>query len=83
MEDEAYIRDIEKLGFSAAYLDELQVLHAGGPFYAAEAPEKQRYWEEFARLYARKRRVKRLLLRIPFVPSLNQHFGWFTPPEDS
>ena len=80
LEDAAYIADIEKLGFSAAYVDELKVLHAGGPYYAPSSPEKERYWRDFWRRVKRRQAVKRILLRLPFVRRLTARFGWFTPP---
>jgi GT2 family glycosyltransferase len=83
MEDAAYIKDIEKLGYHAAYLDELEVVHAGGPYYAAPSPEKARYREDRLRRVARKNRVKRILLAMPFAARLNMRFGWFEPPPDT
>ena len=80
LEDAAFIKDIKKLGYRAAYLDDLQVLHAGGPFYSAVTVEKARYWADFTRRVARRQAVKRLLLRIPLVAPLNRRFGWFEPP---
>lgn len=81
LEDAAYIADIEKLGYRAAYLDDLQVLHAGGPHYAATPPEKEQYWRDFSRRVARRRVIKRILLRIPLVAPLNRKYGWFESPE--
>jgi GT2 family glycosyltransferase len=81
LEDAEYIADIEKLGYRAAYLDELKVVHAGGPYYAAPSPEKARYMQDRRREIERKNRVKRVLLALPFVPQLNRHFRWFEPPE--
>jgi len=83
LEDEAYIHDIGKLGFGAAYLEDLRVLHAGGAYYAPVTREKEKYWEDFSRKQARKRRIKRMLLRIPFVRPLNERCGWFSAPDDS
>jgi GT2 family glycosyltransferase len=80
LEDAAYIADIEKIGFGAAYLDDLKVLHAGGPYYAMTTPEKERYWREHWQRVARKQAVKRVLLRVPLVRPLNERFGWFEPP---
>ena len=34
LEDEAYIEDIERLGFGAAVLADLRVHHTGGPYYS-------------------------------------------------
>jgi GT2 family glycosyltransferase len=83
LEDAAYIADIEKLGFRAAYLDDLHVLHAGGSHYAATPPEKEQYWRDFWRRVERRKTAKRILLRIPLVARLNAKHGWFEPPEPS
>jgi GT2 family glycosyltransferase len=83
LEDAAYIADIEKLGYGAAYLEELRVLHAGGSYYAKSTPEKERYWDEYWRRVRRKTAIKRILLRIPFVRPLNERFRWFEPPNRS
>ena len=34
LEDEAYIQDIEALGYQAAVLASLRVHHTGGPYYS-------------------------------------------------
>jgi GT2 family glycosyltransferase len=83
LEDAAYIADIEKLGFRAAYLDELRVLHAGGPHYAQTTPEKEQYWHHFWRRVERRQAVKRVLMRVPLVGRLNARYRWFVPPERS
>jgi GT2 family glycosyltransferase len=80
LEDQAYIEDIQKLGYEAAYLEDLRVHHTGGPYYAPPSPEKKRYWDAFERNVRRKMMVKRLLYRIPFVPELNERRHWFEPP---
>lgn len=80
LEDQAYIEDITKLGYEAAYLEDLRVHHTGGPFYAPPSPEKKRYWDAFERDLRRKMMVKRMLYRVPFVPQLNQRRRWFEPP---
>jgi GT2 family glycosyltransferase len=80
LEDAAYVADVQRLGYRAAVLAELQVLHAGGPYYAKPTPERDAYWAKVARTQERKDAVKRMLLRIPFVPLLNQRAGWFVPP---
>jgi GT2 family glycosyltransferase len=82
LEDEAYIRDIERLGFQAAYLRDVEVLHAGGSYYAPESEAKHRYWKQHVDRQARKDAVKRLLLRLPLVRPLNKRVGWFEPPPD-
>jgi hypothetical protein len=80
LEDAAYIEDIEKLGYRAAYLEDLEVQHAGGPYYASTSPEKAAYWRRFAKTIDRKNTVKRVLLRLPFVARLNQRLRMFAPP---
>ena len=80
LEDQAYIEDIEKLGYEAAYLEDLRVHHTGGPYYAPPSPEKKRYWDAFERDIRRKMMVKRALYRVPFVPQLNERRRWFEPP---
>lgn len=82
LEDEAYIKDIEKHGYSAAYLDDLKVHHAGGPHYAEVTPEKEKYWRDYRRRVERKMRIKRMLLTLPFMPLLNERYHWFEPPPD-
>ena len=83
LEDAAYIADIEKLGYHAAYLDDLRVMHAGGPHYAKTTPEKEEYWNKFWRRVERRQAVKRMLMRVPFVGRLNERYRWFVPPERS
>jgi GT2 family glycosyltransferase len=83
LEDAAYIEDIGKLGYRAAILADLKLLHAGGSYYAKPSAEKEDYWARYWRAVERKNTVKRLLLRIPFVRPLNERRGWFEPPADS
>jgi GT2 family glycosyltransferase len=80
-EDQAYIEDIRKLGYTTAILDEVTVFHAGGEHYSEIVGEKKEFYDRRERTIARKNAVKRLLLRIPLVPRLNARFGWFRPPE--
>jgi GT2 family glycosyltransferase len=80
LEDQAYIADIERLGFGAAVLADLRVHHTGGPYYTKASREKETYWRLYERRLARRARVKAALYRIPFVPRLNRRFGWFQPP---
>lgn len=81
LEDAAYIEDIAKLGYGAAYLKDVQLLHAGGGYYAYESQAKHEYWRAYWLREIRKNRVKRALLRIPFVRPLNERHGWFTVTE--
>jgi GT2 family glycosyltransferase len=77
LEDEAYIQDIEKLGFEAAYLEDVQLMHAGGSYYAREPAAKHEYWRAYWMREVRKNRVKRALLAVPGVRRLNDRHGWF------
>lgn len=79
-EDGAYIKEIQRLGYRAAYLEELEVLHAGGPYFSETAPAKKAYWEKYRARQARKNAVKRVLLHLPLVTWLNARYGWFVPP---
>jgi GT2 family glycosyltransferase len=82
LEDEAYIRDLEQLGFEAAFLDDLRVHHAGGPYYSTPSPEKTAYWRRHVRRQAHKRTAKRVLLALPLVAPMNRRYGWFRPPDE-
>lgn len=82
-EDHAYIREIKKLGYRAAMLDEVVVVHHSGPFYSEEVPEKLAYYKRRDRKRARKAAVKRALLAVPFVRPLNRRYSWFQPPPPS
>lgn len=79
LEDSAYIEEVKAAGYGAAVLAGLKVLHTGGPYYAVQSPEKDAYWAKWNRSLARRRAVKRVLLRIPFVRRMNARRGWFEP----
>lgn len=79
-EDAIFIQKLARRGLGAAYLEDLRVLHTGGPAYTEITPEKVRFWEAQARRVRRRTRVKRALLRVPFVRPLNARHGWFEPP---
>jgi O-antigen biosynthesis protein len=80
LEDEAYIADIERLGYRAAVLADLKVHHTGGPYYSVITAEKSRYWEQRRRMRERRRAVKRVVFRVPLFARLNARFGWFASP---
>ena len=80
LEDEAYINDIQKIGFEPAVLADLRVHHTGGAYYSEITEEKARYWQQRTRARARRHAVKRVLFRVPFFGRLNARFGWFVPP---
>jgi GT2 family glycosyltransferase len=79
-EDARYVRDIHRLGYRSAVLDNLSVWHAGSPYYSRTAPAKNAFHIRQGRIKARKDFVKRLLLRVPLVAALNARHGWFEPP---
>jgi GT2 family glycosyltransferase len=81
LEDQAYVEDIAKLGYEPAFLEDLRVHHTGGPYYAPPSPEKAEYWDAVVRWRLRKIMIKRVLLRIPLVQTLNSRYRWFEPPE--
>ena len=60
LEDAAYIADIQKLGFRAAYLDDLKVLRAGGPYYSPTPPREGGVLGRLYRRIARKGRRQAL-----------------------
>jgi GT2 family glycosyltransferase len=78
----AYVRDVRKLGYRTAFLEDLKVWHAGSPYYSEPSRAKLAYHEHNERALARKNFVKRVILRIPFVAALNRRQGWFEPPDD-
>jgi GT2 family glycosyltransferase len=80
LEDAAYIERIATLGKEAAFLENLRVHHAGGPYYAEWTPEKLAYWTAYHSRRMRKVVLKWLLLRMPFVRRLNTQFELFQAP---
>ena len=81
LEDEAYIKDLERIGFSSAVLADLKVHHTGGPHYTETTKEKADYWRRYKARRARRMAVKRMLYRIPLFPRLNARFRWFVAPQ--
>jgi glycosyltransferase involved in cell wall biosynthesis len=81
LEAGAYIADVQNLGFVAAILADIRVLHAGSPYYSKPHPDKRKLTELYLRQARRKNFVKRVLLRIPPIRMLNARYGWFGPPE--
>jgi GT2 family glycosyltransferase len=80
LEDQAYIQDLEKIGFGSAVLADLKVHHTGGPHYTVTPKEKAEYWRRYKARRARRMAVKRALYRIPLFPRLNGRYRWFVPP---
>jgi GT2 family glycosyltransferase len=81
-EEGVFLEGLARLGYGAAYLEDLRVVHAGGPYYSQTPPEKLAYWRAYNRAVARKNAVKRLLLRLPYMRTLNARHGWFQPPRE-
>jgi hypothetical protein len=79
--DASFMDKLNALGLRGAYLNDLEVVHAGGAYYAPLAAEKEQYWKLIDRRTLRRARVKRLLLATPFVRMLNERHGWFVPPD--
>jgi GT2 family glycosyltransferase len=81
-EDAAYVRQVRKLGYRTAILEELKVWHAGSPYYSKPSAAKLDFHRRRARTNARKNFIKKMILRIPFATALNQRYAWFYPPNE-
>jgi len=81
LEDAAYIEDLEKIGLEAAYLNDLELTHAGGSYYAAMNDAKHQYWRSYWLREIRRNRVKKALLLVPGMRRLNARRRWFTVVE--
>lgn len=79
-EDAAYVRDVHRLGYRTAVLEDLVVWHAGGDYYSDVPAAKVQFYEWQERMLRRKNLVKRILLRIPPIAALNRRYDWFEPP---
>lgn len=79
-ETETYVRDVRKLGYRTAILEDLKVWHAGSPYYSRTTPAKMAFYEHRQRAVARKDLVKRAILSLPFAAALNRRYRWFDPP---
>jgi GT2 family glycosyltransferase len=77
----SYVEDVRRLGYRTAILEDLQVWHAGSPYYSKTSPAKLAFHEHRRRADARKNFVKRMLLAMPPISALNARYGWFSPPE--
>jgi GT2 family glycosyltransferase len=76
LEDEDYIKRIERFGYESAVLAELKVHHTGGPYYSTLTRAKHEYWHDRRRRNTRRAAIKRVLFRLPLFGRLNQRFGW-------
>ena len=79
-EDAAYVRDVHRLGYRSAVLEDLLVWHAGGWYYSDISEAKMEFYRWQDRTVRRKDRVKKILLRVPPIASLNRRYDWFKPP---
>jgi GT2 family glycosyltransferase len=80
LEDETYIKSIEKLGYTSAVLATLKVHHTGGPYYSEITDEKKAYWQQRRQSRERRLAMKRVLFRIPLFRRMNARFGWIAEP---
>jgi GT2 family glycosyltransferase len=81
-EEGDFLERLQALGYHAAYLEDLKVVHAGGPHYSRTPPEKLAYWRSYNRAVARKNAVKSIVLRVPGLAALNRRHRWFEPPRE-
>jgi len=79
-EDAAYVKDLHRLGYRSAVLEQLEVWHAGSPYYSEPSPAKLEFHDQRERITARKDFVKRIILALPFASALNERYDWFDPP---
>ena len=70
-------------GLEAAYLNDLELVHAGGPYYSPIPPEKNAFWTYTERRQRRRNRVKQAILHVPYARTLNERYQWFVPPDRS
>ena len=66
-EDGEYIRNIGRLGFRRAILDDVHVVHAGDSIADTPKSDKRTLITKELRIQARRDAVKRALLVLPFV----------------
>jgi GT2 family glycosyltransferase len=80
-EDAAFIKRVERYGYTAAVLRDLRVHHTGGEYYGEVVRCKEEYWRRYLRRRKRREAIKRALLKVPFVKQLNERSGWFVDPD--
>jgi GT2 family glycosyltransferase len=78
--DASLMRKLQAAGLQGAYLDDLEVVHAGGPYYSEVPAAKREFWVDYHQRARRRERVKNVLLRLPYVRTLNERHGWFVAP---
>jgi GT2 family glycosyltransferase len=77
----AYVRDVRRLGYRTAILEDLKVWHAGSPYYSEPSRAKLEYHRHRMRTKAKIDLVKGIVLRIPGVAALNDRYALFAPPD--
>jgi len=82
LEAAEYIGRLNDNGYEVATIAGLEIHHAGGPYYSAQPSAKEEYWRGYYRKVRFKNGIKRVLLAIPPIASLNARNGWFEPPND-
>ena len=80
-EDAAYVRRVERHGYTAVVLRDLRVHHTGGEYYGEVVSAKAEFWNRYLRARRRRDTTKRALLKVPFVRQLNDRSGWFVDPD--
>lgn len=81
-EDAAYVRSVLKHGYRTAILEDLKVWHAGSPYYSKPSRAKIEFHEHNRRVTVVKDFVKKVILAIPYVASLNDRHKWFGVPDE-
>lgn len=81
-ETATYVRDVRKRGYRTAILQDLQVWHAGSPYYSEPTRAKVEFHQHHARIRARKNRIKKLILYLPFAAAVNDRLRLFPPPDE-
>jgi GT2 family glycosyltransferase len=78
----SFVTAVRKHGYRTAWLQELEVWHAGGPHYADPPQPKREFHHRNLARRARRNALKRAILRLPLAARINERFGWFEPPHD-
>jgi GT2 family glycosyltransferase len=77
-----YVQDVRKAGYRTAILADLEVWHAGSPYYSAPSQAKLDFHQHRVRIEARKNLVKRAILKLPFAKRLNERYALFGLPDE-
>jgi GT2 family glycosyltransferase len=80
-EEAEYIEAVQAAGYRPAVLADLRVHHTGGSYYGPMPDVKRQFWLSHWKTVRRRNAVKRFLLRVPLVPTVNRRLNWFGPVE--